>query len=75
MMQSYGARPPQEFEWQMGKTAASISFVLDAEDYLTNATDLDQVRVITDAIEKVKSGEQVLDAWLTPDEYLANPTF
>ena len=65
-----GALPPPGMEWIMGKTAASISFVHDAEEYLSNCKDLKEIDWLHDAIAKIKRGEWQLQNWLTAVEFL-----
>lgn len=68
MGRKYGAVPPQDLGWQIGKTAASITFVGEAETYV--GTPEDKARL--DAyVAKIKSGKVVLHNALTPAEYLA----
>ena len=74
-MPEFGAKPPQDFEWQMGKTAASIRFVGEAADYAALSADSNEAEKLNEAIEKVKSGEVVLTEFLTPQEYLRDPQF
>ncbi len=68
----FGALPPPEFAWQMGKTAASILFVKDAERFIAscdNPTVIEELRI---AINKVRSGQVVLSDWTSPEDYLKN---
>lgn len=54
-----------------GKTAASIAFVIDAERYLRlHALGDDAARVLEAYVEKLKTGEESLKEWLTPEAYL-----
>lgn len=68
-----GANPPQGVEWQLGKTAASIKFVTDAENYLASgsATEDDQ-QLLGEAVAAVRSGERVLTQWVTVETFLVS---
>lgn len=66
-----GALPPSGFEWQIGKTAASISFVNDAERYITACSNADEIELLKKVVQDVKEGKRVLDQWLTVEEFLA----
>lgn len=57
-----GAMAPGALSWQIGKTANSIKFVNDVTEAITK---------LQDAINKVKSGEVVLEENLTVIEYLS----
>ena len=63
---SMGAFAPPGCEWQNGKTAPTIRFVNEASVYLSQETNSE----LTEYIEKLKSGEEVLTNWLTVEEYL-----
>ncbi len=54
-----GALPPDDFAWQIGKTAGSLRFVRDAERYLEGATE-EERKKLRKAIARVKAGD--LDA-------------
>ena len=69
-MTKFGALPPPGFEWQIGKTAASITFVGDAEAFLETCLDAKKVDLLRQAIDKIKDGSLVLENWLTVDDYL-----
>jgi len=70
MVRIFDALPPPGMEWQIGKTAASISFVNDADRFLATCQDEQQSRVLRDVIQKVKDGSLVLQEWLTAEECL-----
>ncbi len=49
----FGAMPPNEFAWQMGKTAASISFVRESENYIDKLQkEIDEIGAGTHDIHK-----------------------
>ena len=66
----YGAHPPPGAAWQVSKTAASISFVNDAEKFLATCQDEAKAQLLLEATRRVRSGEWVLQDWLTAQEYL-----
>jgi len=68
---TFGALPPLGFEWQNGKTAASIAFVGSAETFLETCQDIKKADLLHQAIAKVKDGSLMLQNWLTAEEYLA----
>lgn len=70
MDRKFGALLPPGMEWQIGKTAASIAFVNETETFLRICEDVHNSELLRAAVEKVKSGELVLEDWLTPQEYL-----
>jgi len=64
----------------MGKTAASICFVKEAEHFLANlpiakfAFDVEnQHEALRAHAAKVKAGSVVLQDWLTVEQFLQNP--
>jgi hypothetical protein len=69
---SFGALPPPEFAWQMGKTVATLDFVREAEQALATRTDLDDGEryQLQAAIDRMKEGSEeprdddTVDAWL-----------
>ena len=66
----HGALPPPDAAWQVGKTAASISFVIDAEKFLATCQDEKNAQLLLEATRRVRNGEWVLEDWLTAQEYL-----
>lgn len=68
MNRKFGALPPDQFGWQMGKTAASISFVNDAVYTLTNDPSHKYQDLIIRLISLVKEGTLVIEDWLTVDD-------
>ena len=64
-----GARPPPGAEWQMGKTAASICFVGDAERILAESKlSSETAQRLRDRVEKIKRGEEVIKRFMTEQE-------
>lgn len=70
MTRETGALPPADMEWQIGKTAASISFVAGAEQYLAAGTNTADAEELEKAVLDIKSGTLVLTEWLSPGEFL-----
>lgn len=78
--QGTGARPPAEHAWQIGKTAATIKFVKDAEQYLAT---LPVAKLAFDAeieterrhdalraqVTALKSGEVLLSYWTSVEQF------
>lgn len=76
-----GAMPPPQFAWQIGKTAASIRFVNEAEAYLAS---LPQAKFAFDTendmttrhdalraqIADLKSGKEVLKSFTSVEVFL-----
>lgn len=65
-----GALPPQGMEWQIGKTAATISFVKEADQYLLGKPRISPVVMLQKYVERLKSGEDSLSEWLTVEDYM-----
>ena len=69
--QKYGAQPPPELAWQIGKTVATLDFVREAEQALAG-TELepDETYKLEAKIERLKDGsesledDETLDVWL-----------
>lgn len=57
-----GALPPPGLEWQMGKTAASITFVNKTEAYI--ASESHRLSRLRELVEKVKAGNIVVTEWI-----------
>ena len=74
MKWALGALPPPGAAWQVGKTAASISFVNDAEKFLATCQHEKKAQLLLEATRRVRSGEWVLKDWLTAQEYLDQQT-
>ncbi len=68
----FGALPPLGSEWILGKTAASILFVGEAENYLScsGVGDEEDARIIVKAIKDVKDGKLVLNEDISVGAYL-----
>ena len=56
-----GFEPPKEFEWEIGKTAASIAFVNDTERFLETCHDKDRIELLREAMRQIKEGKLVLE--------------
>ena len=69
-----GALPPPGAEWEVGKTAASISFVNDVQKYLVTCQDEKNTQLLLEATRRVRNGEWTLKDWLTAQEYLDQQT-
>ncbi len=69
-----GATPLPEQAWQIGKTAASIAFVQEAERALAGTPQLTfkQVNVLSPASAAVKCGKRALTKPLSVADFLAN---
>ena len=62
----YGALPPDHLKWQIGKTAASIAFVEEAEGELIHSEISDKDReIINRLILDIKTGQLILDNFQT----------
>ena len=70
MSKKHGAIPPPNVAWQDGKTAASISFVKDAEEYIKKYKFLDEIVSLKLVVKQIKVGKIVLNDWLTIEEFL-----
>lgn len=67
---AFGALPPPEMAWQIGKTVATVSFVATAERFLATGPDklvADQLRAY---IGKLRAGQESLTDRLTIEQYL-----
>ena len=70
-MPKTGALPPDELAWQMGKTAASIMFEVNATKYLqSQKCTPSEKTILEDAIQQIKDGTLVFLDLTTPEEYL-----
>jgi hypothetical protein len=64
-----GALPPEGMEWVVGKTAASICFVGDAERILAESKlSSETAQRVRDRVERVKEGKEVIDRFMTEQE-------
>jgi hypothetical protein len=75
MSQNLGALPPEGFEWQIGKTAASILFVNRASGKLSLCNGLEEAQKLLAAIEQVKQGSIHLGRLVSPEDFLKNGGF
>lgn len=67
----YGALPPPQFEWMMGKTAGSIEFVSDAQKFIDSKEGSDEDRErLEGMIEAIKNGLVVVTENISIEEYL-----
>ena len=64
----FGAHPPA---WQIGKTAASIRFVNNAEKFLATCQDEEKAQLLLEATRRIRSGEWILQEGINAIEYLA----
>lgn len=67
----FDALPPAGFEWQLGKTAASIRFVNEAQRHLEQVDDPIVQTRLRKMIDDLKNGVVSLTQWTTVDEFLA----
>ncbi len=61
MNRAFGARPPPELEWQMGKTAGAIRFVKEAEKLLADperVLSAKQRDALTERAKLLKEGKE-----------------
>lgn len=65
-----GALPPKRSLWKIGKTAASIAFVQEAEAFLEGCADPETRNLLEDEICEIKSGKKDLTDWLTVSDFL-----
>lgn len=70
-MSSFGANPPPGMEWRIGKTAATIVFVQEAEIALLNLelTSAEAYQLQA-KIDRMKSGDESLDEEQAVDDWL-----
>lgn len=68
----YGASPPADKAWQLGKTAATIRFVDDAERALAGGTEMEEreKHVLRTLMQALKDGDAVLQDPETVDDWL-----
>lgn len=67
-----GLRPPPEHAWQIGKTAATIRFVHDANAFIEYGGPLSpqESRLLHATIERMKNGQEVLNDFETVEQWL-----
>lgn len=71
MARKFGGLFLSDFEWQRGKTAASVSFVRDAEQYIANCSDAYKISMLKKAVKKIKDGKLELYKGITAEEFIA----
>ncbi len=69
MSRLFGACPPEGFEWQLGKTAATIRFVGEAESKLSTLDESLRFKLMNH-VRKLKTGEEKFTKFTTIDEFL-----
>ncbi len=73
-MNSFGANIPEDLKWQLGKTAATIKFVNEAEKYLNDCAksgiNTSPIAALTVYIDLLKTGKEILYDWYTVSEFL-----
>ncbi len=72
-MRILGAMPPPGYEWEMGATAGSISFVRPAERWLDNTEESPQKVLVQLVVDLIKSHKLVVVKEITIDDFLSNP--
>ncbi|GEM_PF-3736466 len=67
----FGALPPKEFEWQLGKTAGSIAFVRSCYQVLVEGSETlkTENEILNFGIEAVKSGKLVVTREFTASQW------
>ena len=65
-----GAMPPPDLNWQIGKTAATISFVQEAMAYMVDKPRVSPIQMLERYVEQLKSGKKQLTEWLTVEEFM-----
>lgn len=68
----FGAQPPPVLAWQVGKTAATIKFVKEAEVEMYRRPDMTNGEgyLLLKYVERLKGGEESLTDWQTVDDWL-----
>lgn len=67
---AFGALPPPQFAWTLGKTVATIKFVNAAERFIEAGAPPDVAARLRAYIERLKTGQESLTEDLTVEEYL-----
>jgi hypothetical protein len=71
MANRLGSFPPLDMQWQIGKNAASIAFVNQAEFFIQNEfVDEDERNLLHKVIEEIKTGKRVIKKFLEVEEFL-----
>jgi len=72
----FGALPPADKAWEVGKTAATIRFVREAEEYIqsgqaeADGIQPNQALELGRAVRDLKSGERTLTRLITVKDFL-----
>lgn len=62
-------------KWMEGKTAASITFVNGAQRRIQDPSmHPDHIRLLVDEIVRLKTGQHVMDGYITVDQFLVSQT-
>ncbi len=69
---AHGALPPDQFAWQVGKTAASICYVNQAERLLaeTLVSADPAAQRLRERVDRVKSGDEAVLDFMTDDQII-----
>ena len=71
MANHFGVLLPPDKRWQIGKNAASIAFVNQAEFFLERElVDKHETTRLREVIEEIKTGKRVLKRFLEVEEFL-----
>jgi hypothetical protein len=71
MANRLGTLPPPDKLWQIGKNAASIAFVNQAEFFIQNEfVDEDERNILYNVIEEIKNGKRVIKKFIEVEEFL-----
>ena len=70
MPREIGALPPDDTSWQIGKTAASITFAREAEQYIAGCRNDEEVARLKRFVQTIKDGTMTFPDWLTVEIYL-----
>lgn len=69
MERAFGALPPPGREWEVGKTAASICFVHDAEAILAESKlSSETAQRVRDRVERVRAGDEVITEFMNANQ-------
>ncbi|MBI2473516.1 hypothetical protein HYV70_03120 [Candidatus Uhrbacteria bacterium] len=63
-----GTNPPPGMEWEIGKTAASITFYHKAEAYLNVCKDDEEIVILQKVMEEVKNGTRTMNQYITQEQ-------
>ena len=62
--------PPPDLNWQIGKTIASIQFVNDAERFIKDNSQRNEVIMLQEVIQRIKEGKEIFKSFYTPEQYI-----